>query len=578
MKTAAEILSEYGFPPPPVGATRYYLTCPRCSKSRKPMHRKAKCLGINITPDGVNFGCSHCGWTGGGYYNGFGKQTDPIIATYDYHDESGRVLFQKVRTAAKRFWQRRPNGHDTWTNNLDGVRKVLYGLPRVIKAIGNDETIFCVEGEKDADNLCKVGVSGTCSPDGAAKPGQRSKWRAEYTELLRGGDIVVVPDHDAAGYAHAEATAEALQGSARRVRILKLADHWPNCPEGGDISDWLAAGGTPERLREIVAELQERKPNNGQGNAPKPDVKPPASAEALMSMEFAPIKYVVPGFMVEGLTLFAGKPKLGKSWLLLHAAIAVARGGFTLDDIHCVQGDVLYAALEDNFRRLKTRIRKLIGTQSPPARLFLTCEMPRLTEGGLDYIRDWISTASEPRLVVIDTLAMVRAPKQRDESSYDADYRSVQELRTLANSYGVAIVLVHHLRKAEAQDAFDTVSGTLALTGAPDTVLVLRRESNGNIVLHGRGRDLVEIEKAMQFNRDACTWTIVGDASEARTSAERKAVLAALEEIACPASVGDVAAIALLKVPNVRRMLERMTNEGVVRRPERGRYVLLSTA
>ena len=76
---------------------------------------------------------------------------------------------------------------------------------------------------------------------------------------------------------------------------------------------------------------------------------------------FEPIKYVVPGVIVEGLTLFAGKPKIGKSWLLLHAAIAVARGGFTLGDIHCDEGDVLYCALEDNLRRLKSRMAKLLG-------------------------------------------------------------------------------------------------------------------------------------------------------------------------------------------------------------------------
>jgi hypothetical protein len=572
VKSLADILNEHGLPLPPPGVTRYYSSCPRCSASRKSTHRKSKCLGINITSDGVNFGCSHCGWTGGGYFNGRGRESDAIINWYDYTGESGTVLFQKVRTAAKRFWQRRPDGKGGWINGLKDVRKVLYRLPGVIEAIGNNQIVVCVEGEKDVDNLWKIGVPATCSPDGAAKPGQQLKWRLEYSELLRGGDIVVVPDHDPAGYAHAEATAEGLQGFAQRVRVLKLADYWPECPEGGDISDWLAVGGTVERLWGIIAELPEWTRRPKERDAPKPEIKPPASAALLMTMQFAPIEYVVPGIIVEGLSLFAGKPKLGKSWCLLHAAIAVARGGFTLGEIHCVEGDALYAALEDNFRRLQTRIRKLIGSQPPPNRLFLTCEMPRLTEGGIEYIRNWITSASQPRLVVIDTLAMVRAPKQREESSYDADYRAVQELRTLANRHGVAIVLVHHLRKAEADDAFDTVSGTLALTGAPDTVLVLRRESNGNVVLHGRGRDLAEIEKAMQFNKDACTWTIVGDASEARISAERKAVLAALEEVGSPASVADIAALA--KVPNVRRMLERMANEGVAHRPERGRYTL----
>jgi len=210
-----------------------------------------------------------------------------------------------------------------------------------------------------------------------------------------------------------------------------------------------------------------------------------------MTLTFSPIKYVVPGVIVEGLTLLAGKPKLGKSWLLLHMAIAVARGGFTLGDIHCAEGDVLYLALEDNLRRLQARMTKLLGLQQWPSRLQFLCEMLRLAEGGLAKIKEWIAGAEHPRLVIIDTLAMVRMPNRKDQSTYDADYAAVKELRKLANEAGIAIVLVHHLRKADADDAFDTVSGTLGLTGAPDTILVLKRDTAGNVILHGRGRDLV---------------------------------------------------------------------------------------
>jgi hypothetical protein len=120
---------------------------------------------------------------------------------------------------------------------------------------------------------------------------------------------------------------------------------------------------------------------------PAADMMLPFTAEELDKMRFDPIKFVVPGYIVEGLTLFAGKPKIGKSWLLLHAAIAVARGGFTLGDVHCQEGDVLYCALEDNKRRLQSRMTKLLGTSTWPRRLSFACEMPRLTEGGLDYVK-----------------------------------------------------------------------------------------------------------------------------------------------------------------------------------------------
>src|SRR5262245_55264714 len=294
-------------------------------------------------------------------------------------------------------------------------------------------------------------------------------------------------------------------------------------------------------------------------------------------MRFDPIKYVVRGYFVEWLTLLAGKPKIGKSWLLLHAANAVADHGYTLGDIHCIEGDVLYCALEDNLRRLQSRMTKLLGISQPwPKRLQFYCEMPRLTDGGLEIIKGWIEKAERPRLIIIDTLAMVRAPKRKEQTQYDADYYAVVELRTLANECGIAVVVVHHLRKMDADDAFDTVSGTLGLTGAPDTILVMKYDHSGSgtVVLHGRGRDLVEIEKALSFNKDTCVWRITGDIPDVRSTAERKAVLTAMQEIGAEASVHAIAASAELKQANVRRMLARLAKKGIVQRCGRGKYKL----
>jgi DNA-binding transcriptional ArsR family regulator len=142
----------------------------------------------------------------------------------------------------------------------------------------------------------------------------------------------------------------------------------------------------------------------------------------------------------------------------------------------------------------------------------------------------------------------------------------------LAQKYGIAIVLVHHLRKAGSDDAFDTVSGTLGLTGAADATLVLRRETTGNIVLHGRARDLVELEKAMEFNRTTCRWTVRGDAGVARRSAERNAILSARGEIGEKASPNEIAAVAGMSSTSVRQALVRMRKTGLVRRSEYGKY------
>jgi hypothetical protein len=304
--------------------------------------------------------------------------------------------------------------------------------------------------------------------------------------------------------------------------------------------------------------------------------EPSFTLGSLKDLQFEPIKSVVRDIIIEGLTLFAGKPKLGKSWLLLHVAIAVARGGFTLGDIHCIEGDVFYCALEDNKRRLKSRADKLLGPQQAwPERLTFRTQMPRLAQGGLAIIADWLKSATAARLVIIDTLAMVRAPKSKSQTDYDADYNAILTLRELAAQYGVAIVVVHHTRKAEADDAFDTVSGTLGLTGAPDSILILKRDTSGTIILHGRGRDLIEIEKAMTFDKRSCLWTLAGEVREVQASAERKAILAAMKDIGTAAPPSEIAAIARLKATNVRRLLLKMARDGLVQRTDYGLYQLL---
>jgi hypothetical protein len=151
----------------------------------------------------------------------------------------------------------------------------------------------------------------------------------------------------------------------------------------------------------------------------------------------------------------------------------------------------------------------------------------------------------------------------------------VKELRALAHQYGVAIVLVHHLRKAEADDAFDTISGTLGLTGAPDTVMVIRRDTTGT-TLHARGRDLVEVEKAVRFDTTTCVWTVLGDTSEVRRSSERSAVTNALAEAGEPLGPNQIATACGLKPTNVRQLLSKMKADNIIKKASYGKYTLLS--
>jgi 5S rRNA maturation endonuclease (ribonuclease M5) len=154
-----------------------------------------------------------------------GNHKKSITATYDYTDAAGKLLFQAVRFDPKDFRQRRPDGAGGWTWNLKGIAPVLYRLPAVLAA----QTVWIVEGEKDADNLTALGFVATTNPMGAGK------WRKEYNESLAGRHVVIIPDNDAPGRKHAGTVADSLNTVAASVKTVALPDSVK------DVSDFIAA-------------------------------------------------------------------------------------------------------------------------------------------------------------------------------------------------------------------------------------------------------------------------------------------------------------------------------------------------
>jgi hypothetical protein len=303
-------------------------------------------------------------------------------------------------------------------------------------------------------------------------------------------------------------------------------------------------------------------------------------ASDLQGMTFAPVRYVLPGYIPEGVTLLAGKPKVGKSWLTLDLCVAVAAGRFTLGTIKPTQGDVLYLALEDNKRRLKKRMTKLLPSPDSiwPDRLTLLTEWRRADDGGLNDIEEWCKSVPQPTLIVVDTLEKIRPIQSGKTQAYSADYQAITGLQKISGERGLAIVINHHVRKMEADDPFDTISGTLGLTGAADTILVLRRQGAA-MILHARGRDIEESETAMQFDKASCKWTMLGpDALAASVSTERAKIIDALQSF-IPANdkdgmaVSEIMAVTEATSRNAMdRLLHKMRMDGQIIRVRRGVY------
>jgi len=248
----------------------------------------------------------------------------------------------------------------------------------------------------------------------------------------------------------------------------------------------------------------------------------------LLDLEFKPVKWIVPDVLCEGLTLFAGRPKLGKSWCSLDWSLAVAGDGLAFGSLACERGEVLLLALEDSTRRLRDRLRKY-GAKST-RRISLSVKWPRIDEGGIDAVKRWLDQHPDARMVVIDTLTKVRPRGISNKDAYQADSDALTELHALANERAVAIVVVHHTRKAAADDWLDSVSGTTGLTGVADSTIVLKRErGQADAFLFGTGRDLPDYELPLKFDDDTCRWRKLDmSAEEAHATSDQAAILRAL--------------------------------------------------
>ena len=218
----------------------------------------------------------------------------------------------------------------------------------------------------------------------------------------------------------------------------------------------------------------------------------------------------MPGILPEGLAVLAGKPKLGKSWLALQLALAVASGGSALGIGEIVQGPALYLALEDGRRRLQNRLMRLRESQPGPvpANLYFARQWARQDKGGLAQLAEWLTAHPGTRLVVIDTYPLFRPAHQSKGGSqtYSEDYLFAATLKQLADQFQVCILLVCHCRKAGSDDFQDEIMGSQGLSGAADASLVLRRETWPENLLSSASR--VEISRSRSSN-----WNLTPNAS-----------------------------------------------------------------
>jgi hypothetical protein len=332
-------------------------------------------------------------------------------------------------------------------------------------------------------------------------------------------------------------------------------------------------------LEHPASDLHERAPSDtsdtDMGPQPPACIKTSWTAAELLVTDFPEPRWAVPGLVAEGVSVFAGPPKVGKSWLMLGVGLAVATGGKALGNVNVEAGPVLYLALEDTPRRLKSRLRTMLapGARAPDS-LTLATTCPRLPEGGDERIGAWLERHPGTRLVVVDVFARMRGPAPPGVSAYDADYNAVARMKTVADRYGVAFVLVHHVRKADAADFSDTVSGTNGLAGAADSVLVLKRSrGEADAVLHITGRDVEEAEHAMKFAPAVGTWELLAGPALDYTLGETRAAILRYVRAHGAARPKEIAEATGLEPATVRQTCPRMVADGQLDTDGGGTYL-----
>jgi RecA-family ATPase len=337
-----------------------------------------------------------------------------VEATYDYRDESGVLRYQVVRLKPKSFRQRRPDGNGGWIPNLEGVRRVLYRLPEILRYPHG--TVFVCEGEKDADRVASLEHCATTVASG--------KWTDDCVKALAGRHVIILQDNDDAGAKKASAAAQALHSVATTIRIVLL----PDLPAGGDISDWLNAD--PQRDGEMLARVCMDAPEWTPTAIPDEAEKQPLSWLDMSKWDSEPVparKWAIPDRVpLNQAGLFSGEGGTGKSIIELTKNVAHVLGKDWLGSLPEI-GPAFYLGAEDDADELHIRLAAIAAHYG--------ATFKELIEGGLHVLcllgQDATLCAADGKSGKVETTALY---KQIYEAAGDIKPKNIS-IDTLSRAF-----------------------------------------------------------------------------------------------------------------------------------------------
>jgi RecA-family ATPase len=303
-------------------------------------------------------------------------------------------------------------------------------------------------------------------------------------------------------------------------------------------------------------------------------------ANEVQQMKLKPINWIIPNFLPEGLTILAGRPKIGKSWLALNLSLAIARGGKALSYFNCNKHSIFYIPYEDNIRRLRDRMNNILSFEADrvaPSNLHYPqdLEFPKLNDGGLNQIKKIITDNKYIKVIIVDTFgSAISQKKSIAHNSFLDDYNLASDIQKLAIGNQICIILLHHTRKATSENIYDEISGTTGLTAAPDTLIVLKKESK-SFTMHVTGRDVPDNEYTLKFNQESFNFSVEGLKEEIQMSEQRKEILDLFkQDLNKILKTNEITSTIGKKETAVSRLLSKMVSDGILTKPAYGSYKL----
>lgn len=432
-----------------------------------PVHKggteKRPALSVNEGDKGVVMRC-HAGCDNDAILSAIGlKPADlfdekpkpkEIVATYDYRDEQGTLLYQVVRYDPKEFRQRTPKGSG-WEWRLNGVRRVPYKLPELIAAVKNGEHVWIVEGEKDVAAVERAGGVATCNSGGAGK------WRDDYAQFFDGAFVTIVADKDETGAKHASDVRDALAPHAKSIDIVHPL-------KGKDAADHMRAGFSLDDFAPFnVGEVVKEEPPVNMFEADVLDID---DIDSLPD----PV-YLVEDFLVANSTaVLFGLPGQGKSFVALDWSLSVAHGRNEWLGKKVLEGPVFYVVAEglSGFKKRKRAWREHRPTHTKGELKWLKRRVNFMEPKEVDAFVEQCNK-HQPVLIVIDTLS--KCLPGADENAPGPMTTAVDVMEQVRLLTQACVLVVHHTPKDGS-----TPRGHSSLLGGVDTAIKVARD--GEIV------------------------------------------------------------------------------------------------